>query len=135
MVKKKSSITVLLIVLGLITSCGSSSSKEVKDIMLDMDDNNSQIELAKGQILVISLEAQPSTGYTWEVAELNELILQQQGEPEFQPTSDGIGASGVLIFRFEAISTGETNLKLIYHQPWVEDVEPIETFFIQVIVY
>lgn len=132
--KKMYFIAVLLVVLGLLVGCGSSSFEEIKEIMVDMEDNGKQINLHSGQTLVVSLEAQPSTGYTWEVVELDELILRQQGDPEFQPASGGIGASGVQIFRFEAVSAGETNLKMIYHQLWVEGVEPLETFSINVTV-
>jgi inhibitor of cysteine peptidase len=133
-VKKMYFIAVLLVVLGLLVGCGSSSSEEIKEVMVDMEDNGKQIEIYQGQILVVSLEAQPSTGYTWEVVELDELILRQEGEPEFQPTSGGIGAPGIQIFRFESISAGETDLRMIYHQPWVEGVEPLEIFSIHVTV-
>jgi inhibitor of cysteine peptidase len=129
------SIAVLLVVLGLLAACGSSSSEEIKEVMVDMEDNGRQITLFRGQTLVVSLGAQPSTGYTWEVVEIDELILRQEGEPEFQPTSGGIGASGVQIFRFGTISAGETDLRMIYHQPWVEGVEPLKTFSVHVTVY
>jgi inhibitor of cysteine peptidase len=133
-VKKIYFIAVLLVVLGLLVGCGSSSSEEIKEVMVDMEDNGRQINLYSGQTLVVSLEAQPSTGYTWEVVELDELILRQKGDPEFQPASGGIGASGVQIFRFEAVSAGKTDLRMIYHQPWVEGVEPLETFSIHITV-
>lgn len=127
-------IAVLLVVLGLLVSCGSSSSEEIKEVKVDMEDNGRQINLYSGQTLVVSLEAQPSTGYTWEVIELDELILRQEGDPKFQPTSSGIGAPGVQIFRFETVSAGETDLTMIYHQPWVEGVEPLETFSVHITV-
>jgi len=133
-VKKKYFIAVLLVVSGLVVGCGSSSFEEIKEIMVDMEDNGRQINIFIGQTLVVSLEARPSTGYTWEVVELDELILRQQGDPEFQPASGGLGAPGVQIFRFEAISAGETDLSMIYHQPWVEGVAPQETFSVHVIV-
>lgn len=132
--KKMHFIAVLLVVLGLLVGCGSSSSEEIKEVMVDMEDNGRQINIFIGQILVVSLEAQPSTGYTWEVVELDELILQQEGNPEFQPASGGIGVPGVQIFRFEATGSGETDLSMVYHQPWVEGVEPLETFSIHITV-
>ena len=133
--KKMYSIAVLLVALGLLAGCGSSSSEEIKEVTVDMEDNGRQIILVRGQTLVVSLDAQPSTGYTWEVTEVDETILRQEGDPEFQPTSGGIGAPGVQIFRFKAITGGETDLRMIYHQPWVEGVEPLETFSVHVIVY
>jgi predicted secreted protein len=40
----------------------------------------------------------------------------------------------VEVFRFEAVEAGETLIELVYHRPWEEGVEPLETFSIQVIV-
>ncbi len=119
----------LLTVLTATTACG--PAQEVK---LDADDDGRQIELKAGQTLVISLEGNPTTGYTWEVAELNEQVLRQVGEAEFKPESDLDGAPGVQTLRFEAVNAGQTTLNLVYHQPWEEDVEPLETFSVQVIV-
>lgn len=105
-----------------------------KEIRLGMEDNGRQVELNKGQILIISLEGNPSTGYMWEAAELDKNILRQIGETEFQPGSDLLGAKGMQTLRFEAANTGQTPLKLVYHRPWEKDVEPLKNFSIQVAV-
>jgi len=103
-------------------------------VKLTAADNGSEIELKKGQTLVITLEANPTTGYTWEIAELGEQVLRQVGEIEFKPESELIGAGGVQIIRFEVVNAGRATLKLVYHRPWETDVEPLRTFSIQVVV-
>ena len=124
---------VLLAILVLAAGCG--TAKEVK---LDADANGSQTELETGQVLVVTLESNPTTGYQWEVVELDDAILQQQGEAEFQvsdsrdPPPPGTG--GTETFRFEAVNAGQTTLKLVYHRSWETDVEPLETFSLQVVV-
>ncbi len=115
--------------LAALSACG--ATNEVK---LDAGDDGSQVELDAGQTLVVSLEGNPTTGYTWEAAELDEQVLRQAGETEFKPESDAIGAGGVQTLRFETVNTGQTTLKLVYHRPWEEDVEPAETFSVQVVV-
>ena len=122
-------IAVLLGALVLLVAC--SSSKEFK---LDADDNGRQIELEKGQILVITLEANPTTGYIWEIAKHEQHVLRQVGEAGFEPESEAIGAQGIQTLRFEAVNVGKTALKLVYRRPWEEDVEPLETFSIKVVV-
>jgi len=117
------------LLLTALSACG--ASNEVK---LDVGDDDSQVELNAGQTLVVSLEGNPTTGYTWEAAELDEQVLRQVGEVEFKPESDAIGAGGVQTLRFETVSSGQTTLKLVYRRPWEEDVEPSETFSVQVIV-
>ena len=117
------------LLLTTLSSCG--ASNEVK---LDAGDNGSQVELNAGQTLVVSLEGNPTTGFTWEAAELDEQVLRQVGEAEFKPDSDAIGAGGVQTLRFETVNSGQTTLNLVYRRPWEEDVEPAETFSVQVSV-
>ena len=111
---------------------------EGKEVNVDEKDDGSQVELGQGQILVVTLESNPTTGYRWELAETQESILQQMGEAEFKQSETGepplVGAGGWEIFRFKAISAGQTSLKLVYHRPWEESVEPLKTFSIQVVV-
>jgi hypothetical protein len=51
------------LVVVLATACGSSGQVE-----LTAADDGRQIELNSGQTLVVSLESNPSTGYSWERA-------------------------------------------------------------------
>jgi inhibitor of cysteine peptidase len=121
-------IAVMLVSLVLLAGCVS------KEVMLGAGDNARQIELNKGQSLAITLEANPTTGYTWDAAGFDEHILRQAGEPKFQPESSAIGAGGVQTLRFEAVNAGNTSLKLVYHRPWEKNVEPLKNFSIQVVV-
>jgi inhibitor of cysteine peptidase len=111
-----------------------------ESLIIDVNevDANSRVELEQGQILVITLESNPTTGYRWEVVEDQESILEQIGESEFKPSDEGeppmAGAGGWEIFRFKAISAGQTTLRLVYRRPWEEGVEPINTFSINVLV-
>jgi len=110
-------------------------SAETVDVN-DADDGG-QVELELGKLLVVTLESNPSTGYGWEPVENNESVLKQFGQVEFKPSDTGdspmVGAGGWEIFRFKAVSAGQATLELVYRRPW-EDVEPLKTFTIQVIV-
>jgi len=125
----------LVLILSALIFSGCWPPKEVK---LDASANGSQVELKKGQALVITLESNPSTGYRWEVVELDESILRQMGEPEFKVSDPREppppGAGGWETWRFEAVSAGQTALELVYRRPWEEGVEPLETFSLQVVV-
>jgi len=111
---------------------------EPKEVNVDEEYDGGQIELEQGQILVVTLESNPTTGYRWEQVETQESILEQMGEAEFKPSETGepplVGAGGWEIFRFKAISAGRLTLQLVYHRPWEEGVEPINTFSIEVVV-
>jgi len=61
------------------------------------------------------------------------------GQPEFKPSETGepplAGAGGWEIFRFKAISAGQMTLQLVYHRPWEEGVEPVNTFSLDVVIH
>jgi inhibitor of cysteine peptidase len=108
------------------------------EVHVDENGADSQVELEQGQILVVTLESNPTTGYRWEQAKNQESILEQMGEAEFKPSDTGepplVGAGGWEIFRFKAISAGQMTLQLVYHRSWEEGVEPLKTFSLQVVV-
>jgi len=135
----------LVIVLGLTSSSSALSNPPPQEpepptptpalpteVRLSAKDDGRQIELNEGQLLLVGLEGNPSTGYMWEVEEGSEEIIRQVGEIEFHPESDLLGAPGKQILRFQAVGPGQTTLKLVYHRPWEKGVEPAKTFSIKV---
>jgi len=121
----------LLVLSLLLAACGSQAAT------LTEADDGTRIELSPGQILTITLPSNPTTGYSWQVAQIDPKTLKQQGEAEYQQSSgskDLVGAGGTETFRFEALQPGETTLQLAYHRPWEIGVPPIQTFSVTVIV-
>ena len=64
------------------------------EVVLSGQDDGNQVRLAAGQLLVVSLPANYSTGYRWHVAEVDAAVLQQVGEEyiqdEAEPGMDGV---------------------------------------------
>ena len=102
-------------------------------ITLRAGDDGGQVELVEGQSFVVSLDGNPTTGYTWEAVEYDQQILRQVGEPRFTPESSAMGAPGKQQLRFRAVAPGRTTLRLVYHRPW-EEAEPERTFSVEVVV-
>ena len=106
-------------------------------INLSMDYNGRQIELINGQTFNVTLETNPSTGYSWEVIELNNNILHQIGEAETEPNiteKNMVGVPVMHTFQFEVINTGQTTLKIVYHRIWEKDIAPMNTFSVELFV-
>jgi inhibitor of cysteine peptidase len=128
---KLTTIAAALLVALLFTACGSGT----KEIRLSASDASRHIVLRQGQVLVITLEANPSTGYSWEEAPSQATILRRVGEPVFEASSKStgqLGAAGTETLRYEATGQGRMALKLVYHRPWEKDVEPLQTFSVDV---
>lgn len=123
--------TLLLITMIFLTGCFTS-----KEIYVNASVSGNQIELKKGQTLVVTLKSNPTTGYQWEIIEPVEPFMQQKGKAEFEPSEAGdrprSGRGGKEIFRFKTKKRGETTLKLVYHRPWEEEVEPLKTFTLKI---
>jgi inhibitor of cysteine peptidase len=123
------SFALVLGVLFSISACGA------RNMNLTQADNGSQVTVASGQKLVISLPGNPSTGYNWEVDQVDESILQLAGEPVFESDKPGLpGAGGMLTLNFNALSAGTTTLILVYHRSWEVGIEPLDTFTVTVTV-
>jgi len=108
-----------LVALLAATGCDAAASEGTID---DQDDGGS-VRLGIGQVLVVRLPANPTTGFTWAAAEMPG-FLDPLGEPVFSPESDALGAGGIQEFRYAASERGEGTLTLEYARSW-ED-EPAE---------
>jgi len=116
--------------LALFSGCGTHGAR------ITAADNGRQIILSSGDMMTLTLESNPTTGYSWQVLAIDNRVLIQDGDPEYKSDSgsDGaVGAGGTETFRFKAVGAGGTSVELGYMRPW-EDVPPIETFSLQVVV-
>jgi inhibitor of cysteine peptidase len=91
------------------------------------------IELRTGDRLSISLGGNPTTGYSWGLAAVDERVLAPKGKPGYAASSEAVGAGGVFAFEFEAVAAGQTALHLVYRRPW-EKRRPAQTFAVNVTV-
>jgi len=114
--------------MALLSGCGT------KGMHLTEADNGKQVAVKSGDVIVATLESNPTTGFSWQLTEMDNAVLKQVGEVKYESDGRNIpGAGGTETFRFEAVSAGEVNLTLWYIRPW-ESVQPLETFTVQVVV-
>ena len=109
------------------------TAPDLNEIKLTEEDNGGLTELGTDQTLVISLDSNPSTGYSWQVAEIDEDMLHQVGESEFEQIVPLLGAPEKQILRFKPAGPGQSTLKLVYRRPWEKGVEPAKEFSVQVV--
>lgn len=121
---------ILSVVLFLATACS-----PAKPITLTASDKGSQVSMKVGDQIVITLEGNPSTGYTWEAQSLDTTIFEQVGEATFVSSDPGlVGAGGSLTLTFKAVKAGTASLTLVYHRPWETGIAPMDTFSVSVTV-
>jgi inhibitor of cysteine peptidase len=110
----------------------------VANLKLDSGADGTTQTLKVGEVMSISLESNPSTGYSWFAISTSTGILAQLGEPQYQPPSSSgtpmLGAAGTDTFFFQAVSAGMVTLTLEYKRAWEANIAPLTTFTITVIV-
>ena len=123
-------ILVLVIASMVLAGCGSA-----REVELGADADGTQVKLEQGQTVAITLDSNPTTGYSWarDATETDD-ILALVGEPEYKSQSILIGGGGVETWRFRAEAPGTTTLHLVYRRPWEKDAEPAATYTLQVSV-
>ena len=101
-----------------------------------MDNNGGQVDLKVGGTLVVKLESNPTTGYSWEVGAIDPSIIKGMGDAEYAKSDTGetplVGSGGAETWRFQAVNEGQTSLEMVYRRPWEQDVNPEKTFSLSI---
>ncbi len=126
---KKRLFLIASVLLALVVAAGC-----VKNVEVNQEMNSGSVVLEQGQILVLKLSSNPTTGYDWEIVDLNAAILEQVGEVEYKSDSALIGSGGVNTYTFKAVGSGNTQLSLVYHRSWEKDIPPIEAYELDIVV-
>ena len=107
-----------------------------ESLQLTQEDDGGSFDIQAGGTIAIALEANPSTGYFWELDDPDPeaSLLEQAREPNFESDDpDAVGAGGILTFTFRAVDKGEMIIKLVYLAPGGDEA-PTKTFQIDLTV-
>jgi inhibitor of cysteine peptidase len=124
--------TLFWIFLGLVSAQGSKAQGSDPQ---SFDDPKEPVEVAVGQEFRIGLDANPTTGYQWQLsAPLDEGIVTLVANDYQMPRTDRVGAGGKQILTFRAAGQGQTTIGLIYLRHWEKGIPPIKNVTFTVIV-
>ncbi len=96
-------------------------------------DTGAVVEMALAEQVVVEVEGNPTTGFAWEVAEIDRAVIVPLGDPDYESESDADGAGGTYTFRFEAVGPGEAEVVMVYRQSG-GDAVPAGVFTFRVVV-
>ncbi len=90
-------------------------------------------QAAPGSDLIVTLPSNPTTGYTWRLAEgPDEDVLRQSEHRYERPGTDRVGAGGRDIRTFKAVGAGQTRAILEYVRPWEKEKAPAKRINIKI---
>ncbi len=114
--------------------------KEIAIATSDEFDQNQhirkEVEIAKGNTLVVTLFSNGTTGFSWdENAQIADTGIIQQLKHEYIGAETNMpGAPGAEQWTFEAVNTGTTTVHLEYSRPWEGGEKGVWTFDLTVTV-
>ena len=100
----------LVAVAALLAACGEDGGSTV---VLGAADSLSEVSLDVGDQLDVELEANPSTGYSWELGPLPGGLQLVSSDFE-EPGGSLVGASGTQLFVFDVVAAGTGILRFEY---------------------
>ncbi len=125
-------ILTLVVSLGGMTSAASPTAEGPLELQVTERDSGRAVEL-NGEVLVLTLESNPSTGYGWQVQGRDGRILRRLEASEWLPDTPGkLGGPGKELLRFAAVGKGKATLNLAYTRPWETAAAPAKTFSLEV---
>jgi inhibitor of cysteine peptidase len=98
---------------------------------LTVADNGKTFKATVGEVITLSLEGNPTTGFNWQTTAIQGNAVEAAGKPEYvpQPHPPGtVGTGGTFIWKFRAIKPGKAIVELEYVRPGEKDIPPAETF-------
>lgn len=135
--KFKPIITVLLVVLVLsLFACSALPQRLIIVAPVDDSSVSREVEIAAGGSLVICLDSNPTTGFSWQLTGISDqAVLKQDGEPEFIPPEETVpGESGREMWTFKALKEGRATISLEYNDPRKCGEKRVKTYDLPVTV-
>jgi inhibitor of cysteine peptidase len=100
----------------------------MRQIIIGKTDNGKSFEVSQNDLISINLPENPTTGYLWQVSEVDNRVVKIQDSTFSISTESGIGAGGMRILSFKAESSGTTNIRLNLRRGWEPEQSAIEKF-------
>jgi predicted secreted protein len=97
-------------------------------------DNGRAIAVALDGSVIVRLESNATTGYSWAVDSIDDQVLTVESDTYVAPTNGMVGQGGTQEMTFRAVGPGERDVSLKYWRPWEGDASVIERFVVTVTV-
>jgi inhibitor of cysteine peptidase len=96
--------------------------------MLTLNDTGKSQSAKFGELIIIKLPENPTTGYNWEIREFDKKIIELADAKYESAEGSQIGGGGMKTFKFKPKSIGSTTVKLILKRISEPDNSAIQHF-------
>ena len=98
--------------------------------VLTMSDNGRSFDVRQGEVIVVKLDSNHSSGFSWALAEDLGAVVKQDGKSVYARNTSKTGkilSGGTETWRFRAAGAGRETVKLEYRRSWERNF-PDRTF-------
>lgn len=134
-VEKQMKFLLPLIAGGLLAGC---ATEPIGNILTPFD-NGREIRAVVGQVLVVELPSNRTTGYCWQERRADAAVVEKIGAPAYMQDAAPFGMVGMVgvggkeTWRFRVTQAGRQTLRLDYARPWENGVPPVKTVSFNVV--
>ena len=120
---------VLVAAVAALVACGGADGPRVYGT------SSRDLRVKQGASVVLELESNISTGYSWQMAALPDTtVVRIVDEHYVAPNGDAVGAGGKQRFTLESVGIGATSIRLQYVRPWEQPLQPTQEVTYAVVV-
>jgi inhibitor of cysteine peptidase len=110
------------------TSKVTDTANQKENAVNDANQTSGTIETKVGKTFTVTLPANRTTGYSWQIGEFTPGIVKMISEDYTlaENTRGLVGAGGEQIWTFEAVNAGEVTIHFEYARPWEKNIPAIK---------
>ena len=104
----------------------------MSEIEIFQEDRGKTFAACQGDLIVIRIEENPTTGYRWEIFMVEQQIVEILDSDYLIAPGGGIGGGGMRIFRFRAKSPGISPVQLKLRRSWEPENALLKSFSVKI---
>jgi inhibitor of cysteine peptidase len=100
----------------------------MSEIVIVQSDRGTEFEAHPGDLIVIRLPENPTTGYRWELDAADDRVIALQDSDYSAASSAGIGGGGTRTFGLEVHRPGTVHVQLRLRREWEPEQAAVDCF-------
>jgi inhibitor of cysteine peptidase len=102
------------------------------EIVVTKSDRGETVDVRPGDVIVIRIEENLSTGYGWEIESGEGAVVALRESSYAEAAGEAMGRGGMRLLRFVALARGSQEIRLQLRRPWDPPDQAIEHFAITI---
>jgi inhibitor of cysteine peptidase len=98
------------------------------EVVLSQSQSGTTVNVNPGDVVVVSLPENPTTGYRWAIDDVDSTVLELENSEITRAGDTSVGSGGQRILRFTAKAPGTTRLLLKNWREWQGDSSIVDRF-------